>query len=77
VAETTVKRLLCRGFRHTGKNIGQVYFYMPPESRNSPLLDNGLTHMHENERTRSSTLEIFSIEFSPSYEGGQMIDSRI
>jgi hypothetical protein len=25
VAETTGKRLLCRGFRHTGKAVGQVY----------------------------------------------------
>jgi hypothetical protein len=25
VAETTVKRLLCRGFRRTGKAMGQVY----------------------------------------------------
>jgi hypothetical protein len=25
VAETTVKRLLCCGLRHTGKTMGQVY----------------------------------------------------
>jgi hypothetical protein len=25
VAETTVKRLLCCGFRHTGKAMGQLY----------------------------------------------------
>jgi hypothetical protein len=68
VAETTVKRLLCYGFRRTGKAMGQVYQYW---SRNNfcfrleyhmfYFLYPFVTHLLTLSRTMTSYLNLDSV----------------